>query len=120
MAKAISFYNWTDEDFTYTWDKVEYEFPAKTSMYLEAGLAQHFAKHLTDREMLKCKDDKGVELPTNHFSRNEFIAKCFPDIKAVEAKNATELQVKMDNMTPEVVEKPVKKKKEEEKPAFEE
>lgn len=49
----VLFTNWTNEDFTYTWDKVPYTFKAGSSQYLPAYLAEHFASHLTDREMLK-------------------------------------------------------------------
>lgn len=100
MAKAISFYNWTDEDFIHTWDKTEYEFPAGSKMLLEEGLARHFAKHLTDRELLKMKDEKGDQLMTNHFSRAEVLSKCFPDATQVEGRNEVDLQIKLDNQVP--------------------
>lgn len=69
--KAIRFINWTSEDFSHTWDSEVYEFPMGEVVMLNENLAQHFAKHLVDRELNK----KG--LPTNHFSRGEFEAKCF-------------------------------------------
>ena len=48
----VLFTNWTKEDFTYTWDKEPYTFKAGESRYLPAYLAEHFASHLTDREMV--------------------------------------------------------------------
>lgn len=120
MAKAVLFRNWSDEDFTYTWDKVEYDFPAGSETRIEEGLANHFAKHLTDRELLKMKDDKGEQLMTNHFSRPDVYQKCFPSAAPVEARNEVELQVKLDNTT-EVPKKGKRTKVEEEmNPAFSE
>ncbi len=118
MAKAILFRNWTTEDFTHTWNSVEYDFPAGSDTRLEESLANHFAKHLTDRELLKVtqmKDGKEEQLPVDHFTRPTYLKKCFPESEAIEARNEVDLQIKMDN--PES--KPKKQKVEEEiNPAF--
>lgn len=47
---AVLFVNWTDKDFTHKWDSVEYTFKAGQSQYLQDYLANHFAKHLAQRE----------------------------------------------------------------------
>lgn len=52
-ARAILFLNWTGEDFSHTWGGVLYTFKAGQTMYLEEGLAVHFAKHLANREINK-------------------------------------------------------------------
>ena len=67
-TQEIIFTNWTDEDFTHTYDmgsfggskgktwiakKKVYTFKAGKSYYLPFYLAEHFAKHLADREYNK-------------------------------------------------------------------
>lgn len=51
--KAIKFKNFSDEDFTCSWDKVPYKFKAGMEIYAEDWKANHFAKHLIDRELNK-------------------------------------------------------------------
>ena len=59
-----TFFNWSDEDFTYEWGGKPYTFKAGEvtedmvksvhgNLLLEAGIILHFAKHLADREMRK-------------------------------------------------------------------
>ena len=45
------FYNFSDYSFTGRWGGEDQEFPAKSKTYMPAFLAQHFAKHLTNREL---------------------------------------------------------------------
>lgn len=68
--EEIIFTNWTDEDFDGVWDKKIYRMAAKKSFYLPFYLAEHFAKHLIDRELTKQK------LSTSHFSRQGLLDKC--------------------------------------------
>ena len=68
---ATLFVNWTNEDFTWDWDGSPTTIKAGDSIYFEAWKAQHFAKHLTDREMNK----KGIL--TNDPRRTDFYSKCF-------------------------------------------
>jgi len=90
MAKAMLFTNWTDEDFTYTWDGVEYDFKAGQSIYLQDYLAMHFANHLIDRELNKQK------LVTSHQTRNELIRKCFGEIvQTIQADDKTKLETEL-------------------------
>lgn len=61
----MKFFNWTDEDFTYSWAGINYTFRAGevvedvahgaggSRLLLEPGHINHFAKHLADREMNK-------------------------------------------------------------------
>jgi len=71
QKKIVTFVNFSDEDFTYTWDGHPMSFKAKEAKEIEEYLAIHFAKHLVNREMNK------RNLRTDHFSRQEFIEKCF-------------------------------------------
>lgn len=91
--KAIKFINWTDEDFTHTWDGEVYSFPAGEPMLLPEGLAQHFAKHLVDRELNK------KNLPTNHFSRQSFENKCLVG-SSLESRTPEHLNASMLNEVP--------------------
>lgn len=63
-------YNWTDTDFVYSWDSVPYKLEAGqvyhdvlvsvdggTRIIIVPGIAEHFAKHLADREMMNRKQD---------------------------------------------------------------
>ena len=68
--QEIIFTNWTTKDFEGMWAKKIYKLAAGKAYYLPFYLAEHFAKHLVDRELNEKK------LPTNHFSRQELIDKC--------------------------------------------
>lgn len=50
---VVKFTNFSDEDFTYTWNKIPYTFKAGAVKFMETGIANHFAKHLVNRELLK-------------------------------------------------------------------
>lgn len=86
MAKAVTFTNYSSEDFTHTWDSVEYPFPAGKSQMLESGLALHFAKHLAVREL----NARGVENLGNDVVEKEM--KKALDVEAsIEAEDTTKL-----------------------------
>lgn len=51
MAKTRKFYNWSDESFSYPWASEPYTFEPGEERIMEAGVAEHFAKHLADREL---------------------------------------------------------------------
>lgn len=90
MEKAVLFTNYSDEDFSHTWDMVKYEFPAKQSTMLFGGLALHFAKHLAVRELNKRdKNTGGGALETE-------MRKAFSDA-VLEAKDKTQLEQKVIN-----------------------
>lgn len=50
MPTAL-FYNFSDYEFIGQWGGKTRAFPAKSKTYMPAFLAQHFAKHLTNREL---------------------------------------------------------------------
>lgn len=52
-ARIVKFTNFSDEDFTWTWNKVPYTFRKGGVKFMETGIAHHFAKHLINRELLK-------------------------------------------------------------------
>lgn len=71
------FTNWTDETFTGVWDKQSYEIKSGASIYLEDWKAEHFAKHLIDRELNK------IGKSTADPIRDALKAKCFGSVEAV-------------------------------------
>lgn len=102
--KAIKFKNFSEEDFTYSFDSIPYTFPAGTEMFLEDYKAEHFAKHLVDRELNR------LRIPTNHpIKRPELLKLCFPSdevVTPIEALNIEETKVRRGrSKTKKVVEK---------------
>jgi len=55
--KTAKFVNFTNEEFIGYWDGKAHKYPAGKSQYMPDYLAKHFAKHLTNRELLKTKED---------------------------------------------------------------
>src|SRR3990167_2289115 len=51
--KTALFTNWTDEEFTGWWDGKPKKFAPGQSLWMPDYLARHFAKHLTNRELLR-------------------------------------------------------------------
>lgn len=102
--EAKKFKNFTSEDFTWKYDGIPYEFKAGQEIYLEDYKADHFAKHLIDREMNK------LGLVTNNMTeRKRLEAECFPTAEVVTPLEAL-------NLNEEVKEKKTKKKVEVEFP----
>lgn len=85
------FLNWSNEEFVGMWDSIPYKIKAGQNVYLEDWKANHFAKHLTDRELNK------AGYGTADQRRGQFYAKCFveeaaePD--APETESVEELPV---------------------------
>lgn len=53
IEKIVLFHNPTDEDFTGMWNKVSEVIKAQGSRHMELWRANHYAKHLIDRELNK-------------------------------------------------------------------
>ena len=110
MAQAIKFRNWTDRDFTWSYDSTPYSFKAGEELYLEDFKAQHFAKHLTDRELNK------MGIPTNNvLKQQELERKCFVSPEPISVEKAVDIEAKKKEVKPKVEEefadlKPVKVK----------
>lgn len=97
---AIKFKNFTNEDFAWKFDGVEYNFPAGQETFMEDFKAHHFAKHLVDRELNK------VNIRTNDLGeRAKLEAQCFPSDEVVTPAEALNLnEVKKAKKTKKVVE----------------
>lgn len=96
--QEIIFTNFTDEDFEGRWNEAinhkKWTLKSGKSYYLPFYLAEHFAKHLVDRELDKKK------LPTNHFTRQELMDKCVtipanPDLSMVQMKEVPVREVRL-------------------------
>ena len=110
---AVRFYNFSDEDFSHTWDSVIYTFKAGETIMLESYLAEHFAKHLVDRELNK--EDLITNLPHN---RIKFYNQCIIQSDHIEARNEVDLKMKMMNKNEksEEIEAEIEKVEEPEEP----
>lgn len=101
-SQAIQFKNFTDRDFTWSFDSIPYVFKAGQTIYLEDFKAKHFAKHLVNREL----DIKGI--PTNNQSeRAKLEVLCFPSDEVVTplvALNINETEKKKANKVTKKVE----------------
>jgi|TARA_R100001530_G_scaffold101375_1_gene70500 hypothetical protein len=107
MPQALKFHNFSDEDLTFKWDGDTYEVKAGEPMLLPDYLAKHACKNLVNREIQKVPLMQNGEqvkihgqlqwLNTDHFSRSEFEARCFPDEEIIEAKSDIQLGVEMAN-----------------------
>lgn len=91
-TKAIIFKNFSDEDFTHTWDSVPYTFKAGQEIFMEDWKALHFAKHLVQRELNK------LNRPTNDPSRIGLMKKCMPTAEAIVASDQSSLQTELLNV----------------------
>ena len=77
VHEAIKFYNPTDENFVGTWDGEPYDIPAKSTKYFATHIAEHFAKHLVNKILLKQFD----ELCKKHDVANKDLLKTCKDCK---------------------------------------
>lgn len=98
--EARKFKNFSTEDFTWKFDGIPYTFKAGQEIFLEDFKADHFTKHLVDREMNKL----GI-VTNDQVKRAELAALCSPSDEVV-----TPLEALQENATKKVV---TKKKKEE-------
>lgn len=97
MQTAKKFKNFSVEDFAWKFDGVLYNFKAGQEIYLEADKADHFCKHLVDRELNRQNVEKGLhgtakEVPTtNKADRQPLEALCFPSDEVLSASDALQV-----------------------------
>jgi hypothetical protein len=107
----ILFVNFSDENYEIKWDgKVQATLEGKESRWLPFWLAVHASKALVDREMGK------RSLASDHFSREDYVAKCIGNKPEEKNDNSDPLGIEAlnKNMSPnqetkEVIEQPKKK-----------
>lgn len=86
--QALRFKNFTDQDFTWKYDGVEYTFKAGDEMFLEDFKAHHFAKHLVDRELNR------LNKLTNSNERAALEARCFGEEAPITPESALDANEK--------------------------
>lgn len=93
-VKIKKFTNFSNEDFTWTWNKVPYTFPAKEFRFMDASIADHFAKHLINRELLKVgrENDTSPKNPKENFYFSELYNKAIEDIDTAEGADDTAIE----------------------------
>ena len=62
MAEIKNFKNFSNEDYIGMWDGVERLIKAGDSINLPGFLADHYAKHLVDREMMKADQTNSLNI----------------------------------------------------------
>ncbi len=105
--QAVIFRNFSNEDFTYSWDSIPYTFRANSEMYMEDWKAKHFAKHLVDREMMKDK------IQIDDQRRGDYLAKCLisEDVQVETEESKVEMEIL--NLNKKKIGRPKKVKEEE-------
>lgn len=101
------FVNFSEEAFVGVYGGVEYPFQSGESMMLQDYLADHFAKHLVDRELQK--QGKLV----NDSSRPELLKKCFGE-RTLSEVSEEKLEAELLNEKVEIKKKAGRPKKVEE------
>ena len=108
------FLNWTTEDFEYARDSKSYIFKAGSVTPMTTGEFNHFAKHLTDRELNK------ADIRTNNqVKRAEYLAKCEAPQQTPMPESVAVYDTQTTNTTTEVPkteEKPFEELQKEEAP----
>lgn len=95
--EAVKWTNFSNEDFAWKFNGVEHSFPAGMEIFLEKEKADHFTKHLVDREMNKMNKERGLagtskEIPvTNTSERLKFEKQCYPVVAPVSVDEALNL-----------------------------
>lgn len=84
---AKQFKNFSNTAFSWKFDGIEYTFPAGTTMYMEDFKADHFAKHLIDREL----NAQNV-VTDNKVARAKMLALCFPSAEVVTPNEALNIE----------------------------
>lgn len=112
------FINHTDKPFMWTWDKQEYSFAPGESKWLPDYLANHLAKHLTNRVLTEMsdKDQKYVTYVGNPDNPvyAELFEKCFLSTQPVETKMEAEIEIankEVEEVSSDIKPKKVSKKK---------
>ena len=82
-SRAVMFINWSDEDFSWKFGGVLYTCSQGERVMLQDYLAEHFAKHLVNREMDK------LDIPIDHPRRSELLKRCFNPEETIVSQGGT-------------------------------
>lgn len=98
MSERIAlFHNFTSEPFTYPFDGKEKTFPAGARVYMPEGLARHFAKHLTNQELLKSgnENDTSPKDPEKNATFTKVFNKAFILDTGAPEQDETDLAIEL-------------------------
>ena len=100
-TKVKEFKNFSDEAFTCGWDGVNITLKPGQSLHMEDWKADHFAKHLVDREMYKENGNRDdLNVPS---TRNKFLVQALPvDGEEVDVSEIIDKNVKKAKKTKKV------------------
>lgn len=93
-VKILKITNFSDEIFTHTWNKVPYTLKPGEYRFMEAGIANHFAKHLINRELLKNgrENDTSPRKPSENPFFMEMYNQCIEELPTDGAMDDTAVQ----------------------------
>ncbi len=91
-VKAVLFKNFSNEEFTCSWNKVPYRFKPGQEMYVEDWKGEHFAKHLIDREINRIGG-----LTNDKVKRAEFIKLALPDDQNIAADDMIDTNMRNES-----------------------
>ena len=102
--KTALFTNFSNEDFIGYWNGKPYKFKAGEGKYFEEGIAQHFAKHLVNRELLKLGKERATspKFPEQVPDFMELFNKAFILEKSDEEQDEAQAQTVAINKNKEV------------------
>ena len=99
IKNEVIFKNFSDNNFTHSFDGQEYTFVPGKDYRMEKGEALHFQKHLINRELTEREDKriedggKGKEIRTNNEkARKELEAKCIFEVNDEVTKEEVETE----------------------------
>lgn len=92
-TKLVKFHNWTSEDFTGMWNSKPEYFKAGESKFMEEWRANHYATHLTNRELLRrgYENDTSPKFPDKNARFMEYFKKAYIPVEG-EAKSDEEVR----------------------------
>lgn len=112
MAVAITFWNYSSEDFTHKWDGVDYTVKSGERVLIQDYIARHLAAHLTMREMNRENPQALINRENAAFKAK--MEKCFQQSEtSVSAETPEKLEVKIEEDSRKRRGRPKKEKEEE-------
>lgn len=92
--RVVKFINFSKEDFTYTYNNRPYTFAAGDFRFMETNIANHFAKHLINRELLKegRESDTSPKNPEENFYFMQLYKKAIEPVETAAEADETEIE----------------------------
>lgn len=117
--KILYFKNFSNETFTYSWNSEPRTFAPGEGEYMEEPVANHFAKHLVDREMQRDNKYQVTDPIRDEFIKKALIEPEIPQNLSHLAKENIALNMNMGEVSEEKPEKKRGRPAKQEKPVEE-